>query len=297
MRNHGILGAASESPADMLRRIGALILAFIWYPAVCNAASGLQSADSDVHVYPLKQTVSIPLKLLNPQSAAPTDSDATALLASPGAEDELPEGPNGFDVLEDGRLLISNPLAERVAVFDAQGKFRQSWKLDFPPDGVTLIGHDVVVVRDAATGQLHGFSVDGSPHSLPDETSPKLGDVQLKSGNAAVVTLSAGAGRTNTPMQISFERPGMSLLSAEILAVDKDGNTYIAVESTKGGDEVNVQKDIRKYSPSGKFLGQVFQIPLDYYIPPVNELRVRNGIVYQLDTTKFEVRINMWSTN
>ena len=281
----------------MLRRIGALLLAFIWYPAACYSSSGLGSADSDVHVYPLTQTVSIPLEVLSPTQSAPTaGTDATALLASPGAEDELPEGPNGFDVLEDGRLLISDPLADRVAVFDAQGKLQQSWKLDFSPDSVTLVGHEVVVVRDAATGQLHGFSVDGRSHALPGDMSPKLGEVRLKSGNAAVVTPSADAGGHPQPLQISFDRPGMSLLSVEILAVDKDGNTYLAVESTKGGDEVNVQKDIRKYSSSGTFLGQVVQIPLDYYIPPVNELRVRNGVVYQLETTKTEVRINMWNT-
>jgi len=279
----------------MLRRIGALVLAFISYPVVCNASSGHGPTDSDVRVYPLTQTVSIPLKILSPtQSAA--DIDPTSLQASPGAEDELPEGPNGFDVLDDGRLLISDPLADRVAVFDTQGKFRQSWKLDFSPDSVTLVGHEVVVVRDAATGQFHGFTVDGQPRALPDDTSPKLGEVRLKPGNVAVVTPSPEAGRHVAPMQITLDRAGMSLLSVEILAVDKDGNTYLAVESTKGGDEVNVQKDVRKYSPSVTLLGQVVQIPLDYYVPPVNELRVRNGVVYQLDTTKSEVQINMWST-
>ena len=282
----------------MLRRIGAIVVAVMWCSAACNSSSGLKQADSDVRVYTLTQTVRIPLKLLNSDQSAPPEASpsSTTLLASPGAEDELPEGPNGFEVLEDGRLLISDPLANRVAVFDAQGKFRESWKLNFSPDSVTLVGQGTVVLRDAATGELHAFNLDGQPESLPKDSPPSLGEARVKSGNAAVVTAQSTPGRPATQLQIIFDHPGMSLLSVEILAVDRDGNVYLALESTKGGDQVNVQKDVRKYAPSGKFLGQVVQIPLDYYIPPVNEIRVRNSVIYQLDTTKSEVRINMWNT-
>jgi hypothetical protein len=281
----------------MLPRITPVVALILW-AATCICVSALDPADSDAPRYSLTRTVSIPLKLLDPTQSTPSgrDADASALLASHGAEDELPEGPNGFDVLEDGRLLVSDPLAYRVAVFDPQGKFSQSWKLDFSPDSITLIGHETVAVRDAATGQVHGFSIDGRPHSLPEDTSIRQGEVRLKSAHSAVFVPRATGPGTSQPLEISFDRSGMSLLSVELLSVDRDGNTYVALESTKGGDEVSVQKDVRKYSGSGKLIGQIIQLPLDYYIIPVDELRVRNGVVYQLDTTKSEVRINMWNT-
>ena len=282
----------------MLRRIGTLLVVAVWCSAAFIPSSGLESGDSEARVYTLAGTVKIPLKAQGSNQSTPPEANINSptLLASPGAEDELPDGPNGFDVSEDGRLLISDPLADRVAVFDAQGNFKQSWKLDFSPDSVTLVEPEVVVVRDASTGDLHAFNLDGHPQSLPRDVAPNLGEATLKSGNTAVVTPQAPGGQPTKPLEVSLGQPGVSLLSVEILAVDKDGNTFLAVESTKGGDQVNVQKDVWKYSASGNLLGKVAQIPLDYYIPPVNELRVRNGVVYQLDTTKSEVRINMWNT-
>jgi hypothetical protein len=282
----------------MLQWIGALIVALIWPAPMCHASSALDQGDSDAPSYRLTRTVIIPLKVLEPSQAGPPQAkaDPSVLLVTPGAEDELPEGPNGFEVLGDGRLLISDPLANRLAVFDIQGKFRGSWNLDFSPDSLTLIGNNTVAVRDAATGQLHGFSQNGQPQSLPNDTAQNVGEVQLKSRNTAVVTPPATSGKHARSFEFTFDRPGMSLLSVEALGVDSNGDTYVAVESTKGGDEVTVQKDVRKYSASGKLLGQILDIRLDYYITPVNELRVRNGTVYQLDTTKFEVRVNIWTT-
>jgi hypothetical protein len=281
----------------MLRWVGALAFALVWLLAVSTAFSALASA-TDAPTYELSRTIAIPLKSVDAtQSAtAQASQDPATLLASPGAEDELPEGPNGFEVLEDGRLLISDPLAFRVVVFDTQGKYRESWKLSFPPDSLTLVGKQVVAIRDASTGQLHGFGLDGRPQSLPQNPTPPLGEVMRKSGNLAYVTLASSSGTTTQALQISFDRPGMSLVSVEILAVEKDGNAYLALESTSGGDEVSIEKDVRKYSNSGKFLGQIVHIPLDYYIPPINELRVRDGVIYQLYTTKAEVRVNIWNT-
>ncbi len=282
----------------MIRRVTIFLLAFMGLLAADISARKLNPGDSNIHKYTLTRSVSIPLTTLAPVKSAEAEwnADRGALLASPGAEDELPEGPNGFDVLEDGSLLISDPLRDRIAVFDPDGKLRQSWKLDFAPDSVTLVSHEVVVVRDAATGQLHGFGVDGRSRSLPEGAPPKQGEVQLKSRNNAILRRPAVNGKPAVKLQIDFDRAGLSLLSVEEVGIDKDGNTYVALESTAGGDEVNVQKDVRKYSAGGQLLGEIAQIPLEYYIPPVNELRVRNGVVYQLKTSKSDVRINMWDT-
>jgi len=95
-----------------------------------------------------------------------------------------------------------------------------------------------------------------------------------------------------------FSSTGRVLLfSLEVLATDSGGNTYVALESTTGSreaDEINVNKYVRKYSADGKLVDEIADIALDYYVTPVDELRVRRGVVYQLLTTNTEVRINVW---
>jgi hypothetical protein len=72
----------------------------------------------------------------------------------------------------------------------------------------------------------------------------------------------------------------------------------VALEtSVADADAINVRKIVRRYSSTGVLLSESAPIPLGYYIQPVDELRVRKGVVYQLMTTPSEVRINEWDTN
>jgi hypothetical protein len=101
-------------------------------------------------------------------------------------------------------------------------------------------------------------------------------------------------------ISVRFEEPGSALLSLESLATDPDRGTFVAIETTVsqgGSDEINVRKTVRRYSPQGTLISETSAIPLDYFVLPVDELRVRNGIIYQLMTTRSEVRINEWNTN
>ena len=104
-------------------------------------------------------------------------------------------------------------------------------------------------------------------------------------------------GGTKGSLDVRFDKPGMRLLSIESLGTDSQGNTYVALEATTGGEQVNVCKYVRKYSVDGKVISEISDIPLDYYVGPVNELRVRKGVLYQMRTTPSELQMNEWDVN
>jgi hypothetical protein len=221
-------------------------------------------------------------------------------MIAPGAEDERPEGPDSFDVLEDGSLLVTDPIRNRIAIFDSQGRFRQTWKIGFAADSVTSFANGSTLVREARTGQSHVFSREGRPLPTEHLVLPELGEARMLGVNRGMVMRPAVGNSHGGSLAIQFDRPGSALVSLEILAIDPEGNTYVALESTVSGreaDEVNVNKYVRKYAVDGKLVSEIADIALDYYVTPIDELRVHRGIVYQLLTTNTEVRIDVWDMN
>ena len=267
----------------------------IWVLASRDAVRGQQAPEPSVRVIALERVVRIPVTTLTAQQEVETVAGSPgALIVWPGGPDERPEGPDGFDVLDDGGFLITNPLPQRISEFDSEGKFRRAWKTGFSPDSVTVVPSGLVVVREATTGQLHLFDREGRPQT-GEIVLPQTGEARVLNGKSGTVARPPDGGI----LQVHFDRPGLVLLSLESLATDQAGNIYVALETTAGGaaEGINVNKYVRKYSADGKLLGEITDIPLDYFVTPVDELRVHKGIVYQLMTSSSEVRINVWNTN
>ncbi len=222
-------------------------------------------------------------------------------MISRGATDEPPEGPNGFDVLEDGSVLMTNPLRSQLASFDSQGKFRKAWKIGFPADSVTLIANGVLLVREASTGRLHAYDREGQSRPGEGEALPERAQALVQPGqNRGTINRPSIGNSRGGPLTIQFDKPGLTLLSIQGLLSDPKGDTYVALETTAGSaasEAINLNKYVRRYSLEGKLLSEIADIPLDYYVSPVDELRVHNGVIYQLQTTGSEVRINEWDTN
>lgn len=250
-------------------------------------------------VVPLSQTVRIPVSMLGaPERPESKDVSIPTLLISKGAVDELPEGPTGFDVLEDGSFVIVDPLRRRICLFDSQGKFQKAWKTGFPADSVTIMKNGLLAVEESGTDTVHVFDRDGIAKPQEAAVIPKYGDARVLSGSSGIVNrVSAGGTR---PLEINYDRQGSRLLSLQTLSDDAEGNTFVAVEGTTAGDpgeEIRLNKSIRRYSGDGTLSREVSDIPLDYYVAAVDELRVHNGKVYQLVTTSTGVNINVWNTN
>jgi len=251
---------------------------------------------------PLTHVLRIPASTLSAKVTAESlKATPATLVLSPGAADEPPEGPDGFDVLEDGSLLITDPLRRQVSSFDAAGGFRKAWKIGFAADSLTAIANGLVLVREASTGQLHAFDREGQPRPAETVTLPEPAEARVQTGqNRGTVLRPAIDSAHGGPLVIEFDKPGVTLLSLESLATDQKGDTYVALEATVRGEApetISLNKYVRRYSSDGKLLCEIADIPLDYYVSPVDELRVHKGVVYQLQTTSSEVRVNVWDTN
>jgi hypothetical protein len=240
----------------------------------------------------MTRTIHIPAVLLTGGSTGNTPADPGRLAMLAGSDDELPQGPTGFDV-DDGGFLITDPLRKRIALYDSQGKYRSEWQLGFSADSITLEPDRSARVRDALTGEFHQYDRKGSPVSGGRATR-ELPPARLTGRTTGVVERTAASGEPSSPLEIAIENAGLKLLSLENMGTDAQGDTYVALEIATGAETVGLNKSVRRFAPDGKVIRQTTDLPLDYYIAPVNELRIRKSVVYQLMTTPSEVRINVW---
>ena len=260
-------------------------------------------APQPVRKVAITRTLTIPLTTQRAGSRASsgTAGRSTALTVSPGAADEQPEGPTGFDVFDDGDVLIADPLQKRLVLYDSKGAFQRSWEIGFAADSVRINSDGTVVVREETTGRLRTVDREGKSRA-GGTTLPQLPKAQLQSGGrVGQIVIGPGQASGIRSFTVYYEQPGAALLSLESIAMDPDRGYFVALEASAsgggGGDAINVNKFVRRYSPQGNLLCETSSVPLDYYVMPVDELRVRKGVVYQLMTTRNEVQIHAWDTN
>jgi hypothetical protein len=268
-----------------MKRLSELALSLGVMLVACTGGAQRPS-DLTRHTVALTQTVRIPAEALTPDSKP--GADARLLLMSPGGPDELPRGPEGFDVTKDGNYLIADPLRRRIAVFRPDGGYLSEWPAGFAVDSITIAPDESVQIREASTGEIHVFDLKGVEHPGPAAAIPMAQALLAGSNRGFVDRLKGG------PLEIRFEKPGLTLISLQAVSTDPPGDTYVAVEATPGGDTVEISKFIRRYSADSRLLAETSSLPLDYYVRPVNEIRVRKDVVYQLMTASSEVRINIW---
>jgi hypothetical protein len=244
------------------------------------------------------RVIHIPFTTLGPKTGVGArQGPIDTLLVSPGGPDEPAEGASTFDVFEDGSFLIADPLRQRLAIFDSRGKFLRESKVGFAVDSLTITTDGLIQVRQANTGEMYLLDSQGRPRPAERVFEPQVGEARLVDGKSATVQLLTPDGGHGKLLQVKFEKSGLRLLSIESLATDRAGNTYVALEAAASGGQIDVSKYVRKYSADGKLISEISDIPLGYYISPVNELRIRKGILYQMMTTSSEIQMNEWDMN
>jgi len=287
----------------MTQRFGVILIALVIYSGAASRSQiKVAGGDQQVRKIQLTRAVRIPVIKASgtDNSGGARGQDSTSMAIWPGATDELAEGPCGFDVLDDGSLLITDPISRRVLMYDAQGKFRRVWDVGFAPDSITVTSEGLVLVREASTGQIHVFDREGKARSGGEVKPPVQPQARVLTGKTGTVSSMSRSGLAGGSIAVRFDEPGSELLSLESLGTDPDRGTFVALEAAtheKGDDAINVKKSVRRYALDGRLVSEISDIPLDYYVVPVDELRVHKGVVYQLMTTSTEVRINEWDTN
>lgn len=286
----------------MVRRSHVIFLGLLCLSAAIRfngqQTRGAQTPAAEVRTIPMSLAAKIPVTTLKLRDATAGSDDPARPAVWPGAADEPPEGPDGFNLLPDGGLIITDPLRASLSIFSREGNYRASWKIGFAADSIVAVADGFLTVREADTGRLIVLDNEGRPAGDKRPVSPALASAKLLSPTSGVIAPTSSG--DHAPIEVSLNKPGLSLLSLEGLGVDEAGDTYVALETTRKGAEsegVDVSKFVRKYSRDGRLLGESSELPLDYFVTPVDELRVVHGVVYQLMTTPTEIRINSWNMN
>jgi hypothetical protein len=242
----------------------------------------------------MTRVVRLPAQFLGNGRNAEAGLARDRLTMAAGGEDEEPEGPDSFDVLPDGGFVVSDPLAGRLAYFDSEGKFQKQLALGFAADDVAAQADGGALVRKATSGAWYSVTPAGT---LSNAAGPAeaANPARLTAPDRGFILGEGGAEAGGFP--VVFDRPNLHLASIEKLGTDSKGRVYVALETTARTDEVDVQKLIRKYAKDGAALAEIGDVPLDYYVTPVQEFRLRDARLYQLLPKQGEVQINLWDTS
>lgn len=273
---------------------------FLAFLALATVVAGGQTAgappDAGSRIVQITRVVRIPLRTV---AAHETAQDSTTqlpgLAVSKGGDDEPPQGPDGFDVSADGSFLITDPLMQRLSQFNPEGRFLRSFPLGFAASSITMRPDGTAEVKAAQSSDVFLLDRNGELHR--SEASTPYPSAKITSPHSGMIWRSD---KDSSPIDVRLADPALTLLSLQLAGSGEDGSTYVALESTSGegsGEGIDVNKSVRRYSRDGKLVSQTQNIPLDYYITPVDELRVHKGMVYQLMTTPSEVRVNVWDLN
>ena len=257
-----------------------------------------KDSKQDVRIISKSRTVSMPVQMLSNTTPESLENPA-ALTVSAGGEDELPQGPQSFDVLDDGSFVITDPLQRRIVFYNSMGQYLEAWQIGFPANRIKVRDDGFFEVTKATSNDT--FLIDDTGQIYPANmrtrsqvSKPSLGETKLLGLNRGVISRPRTRGQEPGTLEINFESDSTQMISLRDLGMDREGNTYVAMETTHGTDTIDIIKFIRKYSPKGNILGQINDISLDYYIHPVDEFRIKNGQIYQMQPKQTELLINIW---
>ena len=257
-----------------------------------------------VRTIPLTRTIRIPAQIMTSDTAlAPWRLNAGLLTTTGGGEDELPQGPESFEVLPDGGFVIADPLQRRVVFYDSLGNYVTVWPIGLAVNSITLREGGEFAVRQANSGDY--FFVDQRGQVLPQSAQPRRrggntapAEARLLDRNRGRIGEPRARGATGGGIEIAFDSDTTQMVSLQNLGTDAQGNVYAVLEITQGNSAaIDVRKIVRKYSAAGRLIAEILDLPLEAEIAPVDELRLHRGCVYQLVPARTEVRINVWDTN
>jgi hypothetical protein len=254
------------------------------------------------------RTLSIPVQTYAPRSGEqPSPADPASLTIRLEAEDHQAEGPQSFDVLEDGGLAIADPLKNRLAIYSNAGVYQRAIEVGGSISNVRIEGGRLHVTS-STDGRERMIGLDGSPAPAPAGIQPQpqpQPQVALSPERSSgrirwPGPLPAGAeGKpTGGPPEIAvqLERPDQQLASLRVIAGSPNAPTYVAAESIdrSAPSLATLGAIVRRYSAKGELEVEVRGIPLDYYVTPTSPFRVSNNVLYQLVPKENVVLVHVW---
>jgi hypothetical protein len=216
------------------------------------------------------------------------------LAISAGAEDELPDGPASFDITADGSFVIADRLKRRLVLYNDRGEFVRDIPLDFTPADVWVTASGAVCLESSAG---HAFRANangavGATEELPP--APPLNSAILVGPHQGFLTGVTPSSQESAGVTVRFD--GGRMVSIETIGYDSGRNIYAALETAVGSSEVDAGKILRKYRGDGSLAAEIRDVPVDYYVAPLREFRLKGQKIYQMVTGDAQVSINVWDT-
>ncbi|HUB32964.1 MAG TPA: hypothetical protein VMA31_08045 [Bryobacteraceae bacterium] len=252
---------------------------------------------------PVTRSLSLPVEQpANPDAAG----NKAALTLSAGGADELPEGPTGFDIMQDGGFLITDPLRGRLVSYDANGAFRWELPIQYSAETIRIRENGDLETVNAVDSRRYIHTRDArgnfgppqpAPAGLIAATEADAGQAKLINAAHGTITDVPGAAGSGTPLEVFFEAQGRRMVSLRRLGRDAQGNSYVAIESGAASSTIDVQTVIRKFAPDGRAIAELQGLSSEPVVQPVEAFRQQGGVVYQMAPLANEVRIQIWDTN
>ncbi len=257
--------------------------------------------DGIIKVETPSRVVHIPLYMLaSKQDGEKLRGNLGALAATPGGTDEPPRGPESFDVLEDGGFVVTDPLQDRLVLYDSLGRYSKALQIGLSASSVSFVRGGTLEVWEASTGHFFQLDQRGGRKSIESTEVHKRvafehGVSRMTGANRGIITDRPHRVKSiGDTLRVDFDSDSTQMVSLQSLGVDREGYTYVQVEAAVAGKEIEIKNIIRKYSPDGRMACQIVDIPSGYYVTPTDAFRVRWGKVYQFLPRESEVRINVW---
>ncbi len=249
---------------------------------------------SRMQTIPTKQVIEIPVAMIDSPDAGENFEQNPGMLAiTPGYEDELPEGPTSFDVLKDGGFAISDPLQNRLVMYDSLGDYRSARMLGFSALRVKSLDNagDLLIQR-TGTEAYFISNATSAPQSTNDPAvikhMEKGGSAKLNSQNSGTITPENGG----EAFTVSFKNDSLFLASLQYLG-NMENKSLVLLEATSGKTPIVIYRFLRVYD-QGNWQGQIEGLAEGHLVFPEDEFRLGNGKLYQMVPGKDKLRIYVW---
>jgi hypothetical protein len=153
-------------------------------------------------------------------------------------------------------------------------------------------------------GQSECIVEEAPPESIGLRSAEEGGEATLdrSARNVGTIDWTLGARADRTPLEVTYESDSTRMVSLQGVGPVSgaarglgDELMVVAIEAATPAETIQLRKDVRVYDESNRLVAAVSDVPIDYFIPPVNEFRVLGTRLYQLYVKRDGVRIKIWS--